>query len=75
MTLGMESVLAGFFYADNFTAFVVPTLGAGAVRHFALMAIWTLGERMRSQGVVRPPRAGAFLGVSPFRIRHRNSSQ
>ena len=36
--------LAGFFDVENFASFVVTALGAGAVRHLALVAVGALGE-------------------------------
>ena len=38
------AALAGFLDVQNFTAFVVAALGAGAMRHLALVAIRTFGE-------------------------------
>jgi hypothetical protein len=40
----MSKWLAGFFHYENFTAFIVAALGAGAVRQLALVAVGTLGE-------------------------------
>src|SRR5579864_6505642 len=62
--------LAGFLDFHDFAPFVVPALGAGAMRHLLFVAVWTLRQRVFGQRIVRPPRRGAFLGVSPFRIRH-----
>src|SRR5437660_3551496 len=62
--------LAGFLDFHDFAPFVVPALGAGAMRHLFFVAVWTLRQRVLGQRIVRPPRRGAFLGVSPFRIRH-----
>jgi len=62
--------LAGFFDFHYFAPFVIPALGAGAMRHLLLVAVRALGQRVLRQGVVRAPGRTAFLGVSPFWIRH-----
>ena len=41
-----EFRLAGFFDVQDFTALVVSALGAGAVRHLALVAVGALGQRV-----------------------------
>jgi hypothetical protein len=71
--LGMEALaeqLAGFFHFHYFAAFVVTALGAGAVRHFLLVAVRALRERVLRQRIMRAAGGTAFLGVSPFWIRH-----
>src|ERR1700729_3860583 len=78
MTLGMvgesDSVfaaeLAGFLNVENFSSFIVAAFGAGAVRHFLFVTVGAFREGMALQGVVSAPGGGAFLGVSPFWIRH-----
>jgi hypothetical protein len=73
MTLGMEALaerLAGFFHFQYFATFVVTALGAGAMRHLLLVAVRALRERVLRQRVVRAAGGTAFLGVSPFWIRH-----
>jgi hypothetical protein len=62
--------LAGFFDVENFAAFIVTALGAGAVRHLLLVAVGALGKGMAFQSVVSPAGRGALLGVSSFWIRH-----
>jgi hypothetical protein len=62
--------LTGFFDVENFASLIVAALGAGAMRHLLLVAIRALGKGMAFQSVVRAPGGGAFLGVSPFWIRH-----
>ena len=62
--------LAGFFNIEDFASFIVTALGAGAVRHLFLVAVGALGKAVRLQRIVSAPGGGAFLGVSPFRIRH-----
>ena len=62
--------LAGFFDVQNFAALVVSALGAGAVRHLALVTIGALGERVALESVVCAADAGASFRVSPFWIRH-----
>src|SRR5438045_6312106 len=69
MTAGMER-LVSFLHFQNFAALIVTAFGAGAVRQFALVTIWALGERARGQRIVRAASAGAALGVPPFWIRH-----
>ena len=68
-----EFRLAGFFDVQNFTALIVTALGAGAMRHLALVAVGALGERVAFQCVVRATSAGARFGVSPFWIWHDSS--
>src|SRR5271167_407024 len=69
------AALAGFLDAQNFAAFVIAALGAGTMRHLALVAVWTFGECMALEGVVGAPASGACFGVSPFWIWHLNSFQ
>jgi hypothetical protein len=47
--------LAGFLNFDNFPAFIVPALGAGAVRHLLFVAVGALGKRVSGEKVVRAP--------------------
>jgi hypothetical protein len=68
----MVRELAGFFDFEHFAAFIVATLRASAVWHLAFVAIRALGKRVAGQPIVRPPRAGAPLGVAAFGIRHGN---
>jgi hypothetical protein len=44
-----------------FAALVGSALRAGAVRHLALMAIWTLRQGVLRQRIVSAPRGGALL--------------
>jgi hypothetical protein len=62
--------LAGFFNVENFTAFVVSALGAGAMRHLLLVTVRAFGKAMAFESVVGAPCRGALLGVSSFWIRH-----
>ena len=62
--------LAGFFDFKDFTALVVAALGAGTMRHLALVAVWTLRQRVPFQCIMGTPCRGALFGVSSFRIRH-----
>jgi hypothetical protein len=76
MTLGMEVVaLAGFLDVQNFTAFVVAALGAGSMRHFALVAVRTFREGMALERVMGAPASGTRFRVSTFWIGHLNSFQ
>ena len=68
-----EFRLAGFFDVQDFTALIVTALGAGAVRHLALVTVGALGERVAFQCIVGTTSAGARFGVSPFRIWHDSS--
>jgi len=45
-------------------------LRAGAVRHFALVTIRTLGERVGREVVMGAPESRTLFGMSPFRICH-----
>src|SRR5213082_2939030 len=60
MTPGMERLFS-FLHFQNFAALIVTAFGAGAVRQFALVTIWALGERARGQRIVRAASAGAAL--------------
>ena len=62
--------LLGLFDFENFLALVVATLGAGTVRHFALVTIRTLRERVSREMIMGAPEGRAPFGVSPFRICH-----
>jgi hypothetical protein len=62
--------LTGFFDVENFASLIVAALGAGAMRHFFLVAVGALGKGVAFEGIVRAPGGGALLGVSPFWIRH-----
>jgi hypothetical protein len=53
--------LTGFLDFDNFAAFIVATLGAGAVRHLLFVAVRALGKRMSGEKVVCAPGRGALL--------------
>jgi hypothetical protein len=66
----MVSLLAGFFDVQDFASLIVTALGAGAMRHFLLVTVGALGKTMALESVVGAPGGSAFLGVSPFRIRH-----
>jgi hypothetical protein len=62
--------LAGFFEVEDFASLIVAALGAGAMRHFFLVAVGAFGKAVAFQRVVGAPGRSAFLGVSPFWIRH-----
>jgi hypothetical protein len=62
--------LAGFLDVENFSSLIVSALGAGAMRHFFLVAVGTLGKAVAFQSVVGAPGGGALLGVTTFWIRH-----
>jgi hypothetical protein len=62
--------LAGLFDLDDFPAFVMTALGAGAMRKFGLMTVGALGKRSRSEVIVSATEGRALLGVSPFGICH-----
>src|ERR1700736_5855253 len=67
------AALAGFLDVQNFAAFVVAALGAGAMRHLALVAVWTFRECVAFQRIMGAPTSGASFRVSPFWIRHLDS--
>jgi len=62
--------LAGFFDVENFAAFIVSALGAGAMRHLLLVAVRALRKAVALESVVGAPGGSALLGVSSFWIRH-----
>ena len=64
------AALAGFLDVQNFAAFVVAALGAGPMRHLALVAVWTFREGMTFERIMSAPASGACFRVSPFRIWH-----
>jgi hypothetical protein len=55
---------------DNFTAFVLATIRAHAVRKFLLMAVGAFRQAHFLQGIVGAALSGARGGVSTFGIRH-----
>src|SRR5579863_2448270 len=63
-------VLAGFLDFENFPALIVSAFRASPMRHLALMAVGTFGERVVFQEIVSAPASGPRLGVSPFWIWH-----
>jgi|SRR5271155_5432646 len=67
------AALAGFLDVQNFAAFVVAALGAGTMRHLALVAIRTFREGMALERIMSTPASGAGFRVSPFWIWHLNS--
>src|ERR1700690_534853 len=69
------AALAGFLNVQNFAAFVIAALGAGTVRHLALVAVRTFRECMAFERVMGAPASGACFGVSPFWIWHLDSFQ
>src|ERR1700733_4169170 len=64
------SALAGFLDFENFSTFVVATLGAGPMRHLALVAVGTFRECVAFQRVMGAPASGTRFRVSPFWIWH-----
>jgi hypothetical protein len=62
--------LAGFFDVENFASLIVSALGTGAVGHFFLVTVGTLGQAVAFQSVVGAPGGGALLGMATFWIRH-----
>jgi hypothetical protein len=53
--LESDSQLAGFFDVEDFASLIVSTLGAGAMRHFFLVAVGALGKGMAFECVVGAP--------------------
>jgi hypothetical protein len=62
--------LTGFLDFEYVTAFIVATLGAGAMWKLAFMAVRTFGETNRNQRIVRAALGGAGLGMAPLWVRH-----
>jgi hypothetical protein len=72
----MEGKKLGLLFdLEDFAAFIVSALRAGAMRHFLFVTVRALGKRMLRERVVRAPCRGALLGMSAFRIWHFISSQ
>jgi hypothetical protein len=55
---------------DYFAAFVLPAMGAYAMRQFGLVAVGAVGEGRLAQSVVSAAFLRARIGMSAFRIRH-----
>src|SRR5258708_15475526 len=55
---------------DYFASLVFAAAHAHTVRQLGFVAIGTLGQNRPAQGIVRPARRGAPLGVSSFGIWH-----
>jgi hypothetical protein len=51
--------LAGFLNLDNFALFIVPALGADAVRLLQFVAVGALGQSGAGDAVMRAPGRGA----------------
>src|SRR5437588_9966749 len=62
--------LTGLLGFEDLAAFVVSAFGTHAVRHFLLVAVGTLRQRVGSEKIVGAATSGASLGVPPFWIRH-----
>src|SRR5579872_5115730 len=65
--------LTGFLDFQNFAAFVIAALGAGPMRHLALMAVRAFRECVTFERIVSAPVSGACLRVPPFWIWHLDS--
>src|ERR1019366_6083790 len=55
---------------DDLASLIVTALWASAMRQFALVAVGTLGQRLRRQMIVGAAFGCARLGMTSFRIRH-----
>jgi hypothetical protein len=62
--------LLRFLHQDDFLPAIITAVRAGLVWHLLLVAMGTLGERLRAQEVVRSPAARSCLGMSSLRICH-----
>src|SRR5580692_7327552 len=68
-----DAGLAGsLFDLDDLAALVVAAFHAGAMRQFTLVAVGTLGQRLRRQMIVGAALGRARLRMAPFWIRHDN---
>jgi hypothetical protein len=68
--LSAKGGLNGLFDLNDFTALVMTTLGAGAVRELGFVTVGALADSGCGEVIVSAPESGALLGVSPFRICH-----
>jgi hypothetical protein len=66
------NLAAGLFDLDYFATLIVATLGASAMRQFALVTVGAFGERLRRQVIVGTPLGCTRLGMAPFWIWHEN---
>jgi hypothetical protein len=66
---GEERLLLLFDF-ENVAALIVSAFGAGAMRHFSLVAVRALAQRMLGKKVMRAPPRGASFGVTSFWIWH-----
>ncbi len=74
MVLGIEyglGGLAGLLDLDYFAALIVTAFRANTMRHFPLVTVRTLGERVFGERIMSAPGAGTLLRMSPFWIRHK----
>ena len=70
-TSRFPQVLAGAFLDfDDLATLIVTALRARAMRQLALVAVGTLGQRLRRQMIVCAALGRACLGMTPFRIWH-----
>jgi hypothetical protein len=71
---GRAATLDSFLHQNDFPAAIITTIGAGLVRHFLLMAVRALCERVRVQEVMSSPTVPPCLGMSSFRVWHKIST-
>jgi len=61
---------SGFYYFDDFAAFVFAAMRAGAVGTDFFVTVGALGELRDDEGVMGAAGRGAALRMTAFRIRH-----
>src|SRR5215471_11358542 len=72
-TFGTSGIALVLVNRSGLPPFVVPAVGADAMRGLRLVTVWTLAKAGRLEGVVRPALGRASFRVASFRIRHRLS--
>ena len=60
-----------FLHQNDFPPAVITAVWAGMVRHFLLVAVGALSERVHIQEVMSSPAVPPCLGMSSFGIWHR----
>jgi hypothetical protein len=63
--------LGRFLHQNDFPSAVIAAVGAGLVRHFLLVAVGALSERIHLQEVMGPAAIPPRLGMSSFGIWHK----
>jgi hypothetical protein len=74
MTTLLRILLRRFFHQHHFPATIITAVGTGLVRHFLLVAVGALRQRLRIQEVMSSSAVPPRLGMSPFGVWHKVSA-